>query len=494
MSSTDQPETIEMIAGAVRRGERRATDVLDETLTRMRERDGELLAFRECDDDAARAQAEAVDAAVARGDDPGPLAGVPVAIKDNLVTEFGTTCAGSKILEGYRSPFTATSVQRLMDAGGIAFGKTNCDEFAMGSSTEHCAYGQSRNPWDHERVPGGSSGGSAAAVAAGICPVSLGSDTGGSIRQPAALCGIVGLKPTYGRVSRYGLIAFGSSLDQVGPFSRTVGDAATVFNAMMGRDPLDSTSVDMHAPQLGERLEEPIEGLRIGVPRAYRTADNDPAVEAMLDDAIATYRELGAEIVDVELPLTDAGIATYYVIAPAEASSNLARFDGIRYGRRAEARPGEDLEDLYGRSRAEGFGPEVQRRIMLGTYVLSAGYYDAYYTRALKVRRLIAEEYARAFESCHVILGPTTPTPAFRRGERSDPVSMYLCDVYTANTNIAGIPAISIPGGFATVEGRELPLGLQLQAKAFDEGTLLRAARMFERATSFHLRSAPVAS
>jgi len=362
----------------------------------------------------------------------------------------------------------------------------------MGSSTEHCAYGATRNPWDTERVPGGSSGGSAAAVAAGCCPVSLGSDTGGSIRQPAALCGVVGLKPTFGRVSRHGLIAFGSSLDQIGPFTRSVGDATRVLTAIAGRDPMDSTSVDVHVPDLEEgRLDQPIDGLRIGVPREYRDERNHPEVHAAVEAAMDVYRGLGATIVDVELPLTDQGIATYYVIAPAEASSNLARYDGIRYGHRAEPRAGEELFDLYARSRAEGFGPEVKRRVMLGTYVLSAGYYDAYYKRALQVRRLIAREFDAAFARCHVILGPTSPFPAFRAGAKADPLAMYLCGVFTANANIAGIPGISLPCGMVREDGVDLPVGLHLQAKAFDEGTLLRAARMFERATDHHQRTAP---
>jgi aspartyl-tRNA(Asn)/glutamyl-tRNA(Gln) amidotransferase subunit A len=485
-------DSIDAIASAVQRGETSATAVLEAALARIHASNDELLVFRELSEDEARRRAAAVDAAVAAGEDPGPLAGVPLAIKDNLVTDFGTTCAGSRILEGFRSPYTGTAVQRLLDAGAIPVGKTNCDEFAMGSSTEHCAYGATRNPWATDRVPGGSSGGSAAAVAAGCATISLGSDTGGSIRQPAAFCGIVGLKPTYGRVSRHGLIAFGSSLDQIGPFTRSVDDAARVFCAMAGRDPHDSTSVDVHVPDLdGEMLEQPVEGLRIGVPREYRDERNHPDVNAAVAAAIDVYRGLGATIVDVELPLTDHGIATYYVIAPAEASSNLARYDGIRYGHRAEPRPGEELFDLYARSRAEGFGPEVKRRIMLGTYVLSAGYYDAYYKRALQVRRLIAREFDTAFSRCHVILGPTSPSPAFRAGEKADPMSMYLCDVFTANANIAGIPGISIPAGMATEDGTELPVGLQLQAKAFDEGTLLRVARMFERATDHHRRTAP---
>jgi aspartyl-tRNA(Asn)/glutamyl-tRNA(Gln) amidotransferase subunit A len=339
-----------------------------------------------------------------------------------------------------------------------------------------------KNPHDTTRVAGGSSGGSAAAVAAGFCDASLGSDTGGSIRQPAALCGCVGFKPTYGRVSRYGLVAFGSSLDQIGPFARTVEDAALVYDTLVGRDPNDSTTADVAHEPLAARVREPLAKLRVGIPREYKSPANAPAVAAAYERAIAAAKAFGAEIVDIELPLTDLGISTYYVIAPAEASSNLARYDGIRYGHRAKLAPGEDLEMLYSKSRAEGFGPEVQRRILLGTYVLSSGYYDAYYKRALQVRSLIKREFDRAFEKCDVILGPTSPIPAFPIGGMKDPLSMYLCDVYTVNTNIAGIPGISINAGFADEGGKRLPIGLQLQSKAFAEETLLRAAAMFERA------------
>jgi aspartyl-tRNA(Asn)/glutamyl-tRNA(Gln) amidotransferase subunit A len=422
------------------------------------------------------------EVAAGRGAALGPLAGAVIAVKDNIATTFGRTTCSSRMLADYRSPFDATAITRLREAGAVFIGKTNLDEFAMGSSTENSAFGVTRNPHDATRVAGGSSGGSAAAVAAGFCDAALGSDTGGSIRQPAALCGCVGFKPTYGRVSRHGLVAFGSSLDQIGPFARTVADAALVYDAMAGRDALDSTTADAPATPVAPRVAEPLAGLRIGIPREYRSDSNAPAVAAMYERAIEAARALGAEIVDVGLPLTDLGISTYYVIAPAEASSNLARFDGIRYGHRATLAAGEDLEDLYSKSRAEGFGPEVQRRIMLGTYVLSSGYYDAYYKRALQVRRLIAAEFARAFERCDVILGPTSPIPAFPVGGMKDPLSMYLCDVYTVNTNIAGIPGISINGGFADESGARLPLGLQLQAPAFAEETLLRAAAMFERA------------
>jgi aspartyl-tRNA(Asn)/glutamyl-tRNA(Gln) amidotransferase subunit A len=423
----------------------------------------------------------------------GPLSGVTVAIKDNIVTKIGTTTCGSKMLEGYRSPFNATVVERLLASGATLVGKTNCDEFAMGSSTEYCAWGAVHNPWDRDRVPGGSSGGSAAAVAAGLCHVALGSDTGGSIRQPAALCGIVGYKPTYGLVSRYGLVAFASSLDQIGVFSSCVKDAAITTEVIAGFDPNDATSIEDDAPCLVDKLEAPIDKIKIGVARDFLSDRNDPEVNKAIEDAIKVYEELGATIVDVSLPLTDVGISTYYVIAPAEASSNLARYDGIRYGHRT-TKTDLDLFDLYSHSRAEGFGDEVKRRIMLGTYVLSSGYYDAYYNNALKIRRLIREEYEAAFEQCDVILGPTSPTAAFKIGAKSDPVSMYLCDVYTANTNIAGICGISIPCGFATGSGKPLPIGLHLQGPAFSDGKLLQIANAFEAATDFHVQHPELSS
>lgn len=471
--------------GGVTESIRACLDAIDST-------DPGLNCFRELHREHALAAAERVDERLAGGEDPGVLAGIPVALKDNMVTEFGTTQCGSRILENYHSPYTGTAAQRLMDAGAIVIGKTNCDEFAMGSSTEHCAYGVTRNPWDPERVPGGSSGGSAAAVAARMCPIAMGSDTGGSIRQPASMCSIVGLKPSYGRVSRYGLVAFGSSLDQIGPFAHSVTDAAQTLSVVAGLDTHDSTSADIAVPDYVANLEQPVEGLRLGVPRQYLSDQNDDGVEELITRAIDVYRKLGATIVDVDLPLTRYGVATYYVIAPAEASSNLARFDGIRYGRRALLEPGDDLFDLYARSRAEGFGDEVQRRIMLGTYVLSAGYYDAYYQRALKVRRLIKNEFDAAFKTCDALIGPTSPIPPFKIGAMADPLTLYLCDVYTANTNIAGICGISIPAGFVTHEEQSLPVGLQLQSAAFDEDRLLRIARMFERETDHHTQTPPI--
>ena len=470
------------IAAQVRAGASTASSRVEACLARISSRGTELHAFNEVHADEARAAATRIDASIKRGENPGALAGVILAIKDNIATTQGRTTCSSRFLENYRSPFDASVIQRLQSQGAILIGKTNLDEFAMGSSTENSAFGATRNPWDTTRVPGGSSGGSAAAVSAGFCDAALGSDTGGSIRQPASLCGCVGFKPTYGRISRYGLVAFGSSLDQIGPFAKDVRGCAELFEAMAGRDTLDSTTVDLPVPDCCAQLDEPLRGLRVGVPREYRTDANAPSVARALDEAIAAYKSMGATIVDVELPLTDVGISTYYVIAPAEASSNLARFDGIRYGNRATLEAGEGLEDLYAKSRSQGFGPEVQRRIMLGTYVLSSGYYDAYYNRALQVRRRIREEFDHAFTKCDVLLGPTSPIPAFEIGGKKDPWAMYLCDVYTVNTNIAGIPGISLNASYAQEGNSTLPIGMQLQGPAFSEALLLRAARMLERA------------
>ena len=417
-----------------------------------------------------------------------PLSGITVAVKDNIVTKEGTTTCGSKMLAGYKSPFNATVIEHLERDGAICIGKTNCDEFAMGSSTEHCAWGPVRNPWDHAYVPGGSSGGSAAAVAARLCHAALGSDTGGSIRQPASFCGIVGYKPTYGLVSRYGLVAFASSLDQIGTFTQTVEDAAILTKTIAGFDERDSTSRDEPAPDLTSALHEPVKNLRIGVPSQYTGDQNEDEVNTAIKSAIDTYRGMGATIVDIELPLTDVGISTYYILAPAEASSNLARYDGIRYGHRSDT-DCNHLTDLYSRSRSEGFGSEVKRRIMLGTYVLSSGYYDAYYNTALKVRRLIRDEYESAFSNCDVILGPTSPTVAFKMGSKADPMSMYLCDIYTANTNIAGICGISIPCGFSESTDSPLPIGLHLQCPWYEDAKLLRIAQMFQVSTEFHTKA-----
>ena len=427
-------------------------------------------------------EAESAAAAVDSSSVKGPLAGVPVALKDNLCLNYGTTTAGSRILEGYHSPFTATCVRKLIDAGAVIIGKTNLDEFAMGSSTENSAFKPTRNPWDLSRVPGGSSGGSAAAVAAGIVPLALGSDTGGSIRQPASFCGIVGVKPTYGRISRYGLIAYASSLDQVGTLTHTVRDAAIALDVLCGQDPLDATSSSRPAPKLAPAIDQPIEGLTLAVPKQARSSANHAGVAAAFESAIAMYRSLGATIVDVDLPVLDHAVAAYYLVATAEASSNLARFDGIRYGRRATLSPGEGLGELYCKSRSEGFGAEVQRRIMLGTYALSSGYYDAYYNTALRVRRKLKMEFDALFaRGIHAVITPTAPNPAFKLGEKTgDPLAMYLEDVYTVPVNLAGLPAASIPCGFADDRGSRLPVGLQLIAQAFEETALLRAARMFE--------------
>lgn len=418
----------------------------------------------------------------------GPLAGVPIAIKDNLCTRIGTTTCSSKMLANFRSPYDATVVGKLLAAGAVIVGKTNLDEFAMGSSTENSAFGPTRNPWDTDRVPGGSSGGAAAALAAGMCCASIGSDTGGSIRQPAALCGLVGLKPTYGRVSRYGLVAFASSLDQIGPFGWTVADVALQLNVIAGHDPRDSTSAPRDVPDYLEQLNTPIKGLRIGLAREFASAEGvDPRVESAFQKAIERYRELGAQVVDVSLPHTQFGIAAYYVIAPCEASSNLARYDGVHYGHRTKE-PVNDIIELFSRSRAEGFGDEVKRRIMIGTYALSSGYYDAYYVRALKIRRLIKRDFDQAFQQCDVIASPTAPTPAFKLGEKSsNPLAMYMTDVFTVTCNIAGICGISLPCGF-TDDPRPLPIGLQLLGPAFGEATLLRAARMYEQTTDHHHR------
>jgi aspartyl-tRNA(Asn)/glutamyl-tRNA(Gln) amidotransferase subunit A len=477
----DLSHSILDLSTGVRARRHSARELVEACLNQIRQRDPALHAFQEVHADHALQEADRIDAQIAQGENPGPLAGVPMAVKDNIVTAFGRTTCGSRMLEHFQSPYTATAAQRLQNAGAIIIGKTNCDEFAMGSSTENSAFGSTRNPWDVSRVPGGSSGGSAVAVAAGMVPVALGSDTGGSVRQPAALCGVIGVKPSYGRVSRHGLVAYGSSLDQIGPFARTVKDAAVVLQVIAGGDSHDSTASPEPAPDYLDAIDDPVPKLRIGVPTQYLSERNHPEVNRVLHEAIGVFRQAGATIMGIDLPLTDYGIATYYVVATAEASSNLARFDGIRYGRRTTLEGGEDLLDLYSRSRAEGFGPEVQRRIMLGTYVLSAGYYDAYYKRALQVRRLIMREFDAAFSQCHALLGPTSPIPAFKVGEKTDPLTMYLCDAYTVNTNIAGICGISLNGGFAKVDGVHLPVGIQLQCRAFDEPTMFQVARLFER-------------
>ena len=456
-------------------------------LDRIERCNGKINAYHEVYAERALDRAAMVD----DGRLKGALAGVPLAVKDLLCTDYGCTTCSSRMLEQFRAPYTSTAVRRLEEAGAIILGKTNMDEFAMGSSSETCAFGPVCNPWDLDRVPGGSSGGSAAAMAADLCAGALGSDTGGSIRQPAALCGVVGMKPTYGRVSRWGLVAFASSLDQIGPFAHTVADVALLLKVISGHDPLDSTSAPEPVPDDLDQVDLPVDPPRVGVAKQYLTDANDPAITAAIEEAISVYRGSGATIVNIDLPHTEYGIPVYYVVATAEASSNLARYDGVHYGHRATDT--DNLIDLYCRSRAEGFGDEVQRRIMLGTYALSSGYYDAYYRSAMKVRRLIRNDFDAAFKRCDVILGPTTTGPAFRLGAKvDDPLEMYLNDVYTVNANLAGIAGISLPAGTAEVEGCRLPIGLQLLSRAFDEVRLLRFARLYERQTEHHrIRPAP---
>ena len=447
-------------------------------LARIDDIDGRINAFLRLDRDRALARADAIDAAIAAGEDPGPLAGVPIALKDILVTQGLETTAGSRILAGWVPPYDGTAVTRLRAAGAVVLGKLNLDEFAMGSSNENSAFGSCRNPWDLDRVPGGSSGGSAAAVASFQCAASLGTDTGGSIRQPAAFCGVVGLKPTYGRVSRHGVIAFASSLDQVGPLARTVEDVALLLEVIAGCDPRDATSIDAPVPAYRQAGAD-VRGLTIGLPDEYFAGGADAGVLAAIDEAVRVYQRLGAEIVRVSLPHTALALPTYYLLAPAEASSNLARYDGVRFGLRQE-RAGASLLDMYRETRGAGFGAEVKRRIMLGTFALRAGHYDAYYARAQRVRALIKRDFDRAFERVDLLLSPTTPTPAFALGEKTgNPLDMYRSDVFTLGCNLAGLPGMSVPCGF-TAAG--LPLGMQLLGKPLDELTLLRAAAAYERA------------
>jgi aspartyl-tRNA(Asn)/glutamyl-tRNA(Gln) amidotransferase subunit A len=481
--------TAREVREAVASGRASAEETCRAALDRIAALDPRLHAFQSVAVDRALARARALDAdraALGRL----PLAGVPIAIKDNISTRGHVTTAGSRILATYVPPYDATAIERLQRAGAVVVGKTVCDEFAMGSSTENSAFGPARNPWALDRIPGGSSGGSAAAVAASITPVALGSDTGGSIRQPAALCGVVGLKPTYGRVSRYGLVAFASSLDQIGPIARTVADAALVLQAIAGPDPLDSTAAPEPVPDYLAALTGALDGVRIGVP--WRLLDDgvDEGVRGAFRGAIDTLRAHGARIVDVELAHGRYAIPVYYLVATAEASSNLARYDGVRYGVRAPLEPGDGLGAMYDRTRSRGFGPEVKRRIMLGTYVLSAGYYDAYYLKAQQVRTLIRRDYERALEVADVVAMPTSPTPAFRFGERTaDPLQMYLADVFTVSANLAGLPAISIPCGFTA---ERLPVGLQLTGRPFDEPALLRIADAYERTTDWWRARPPI--
>ena len=472
------PSTAREIRDAVSSRRVSAVEICRHYLDRIERYDGKLGAFRTVAPERAIEEASEVD----RGNLALPLAGVPVAVKDNLCTRGLTSTASSRILDGYVPPYDAAVIARLRLAGAIIIGKTNCDEFGMGSSTENSAYGPSRNPWNPTRIPGGSSGGSAAAVAARLAPVALGSDTGGSIRQPAAMCGIVGLKPTYGRVSRYGLLAFASSLDQIGPLSRTVFDTALLLQTMAGPDAADSTSASAPVLDYCAALTGDVKGIRIGIPAAILDEGIDADVRRAFLESLEVLRTRGATLVDVELPHARYAIPTYYLVATAEASSNLARYDGVRYGFRA-ANTGTDLRNMYARTRAGGFGTEVKRRIMLGTYVLSAGYYDAYYLKALQVRTLIRRDYDEAFERVELVAMPTSPTPAFPLGERvEDPLQMYLADVFTVSAPLAGLPAISVPCGFSA---EKLPVGLQLIGRPFDEPMVLRVADAYERATGW---------
>ena len=472
--------SIKSIRAGLAAHELSAVEICRAALDRI-ERLADLNAFITVTADSALERAAGIDRAARAGEALAPLAGVPIAIKDNMVMQGVRTTAGSAILFNYSPPYTATAVERLQAAGAIIVGKTNQDEFAMGSSTENSAYGPVKNPWNKAYVPGGSSGGSAVAVAAGIATVALGSDTGGSIRQPASFCGVVGLKPTYGRVSRYGLIAFGSSLDQIGPFGKSVDDIAEVLNVIAGHDPKDSTSSDLDKDDYVGALEGDVRGLRVGVPREYYGEGLDPEVKAAVEAAITKFKELGAVLVDVSLPQTEYAIPVYYVIATAEASSNLARYDGVRYGFRAEEAP--TLKEMYSRTRDQGFGTEVKRRIMLGTYALSVGYYDAYYGKAQQVRSLIERDFRTAFEACDVIATPTAPTPAFQLGAKTDnPLEMYLSDIYTITVNLAGVPALSLPCGLSS---KGLPIGIQLMGRHFCEAELLRAAHNLELAMGF---------
>jgi aspartyl-tRNA(Asn)/glutamyl-tRNA(Gln) amidotransferase subunit A len=469
--------TIDGIRSAIAAGKTTASATASEFYARIKKEDPSIGAFLTLSEDRALAQTERIDQMGAEGKPLPPLAGVPIAIKDVMVTRDVRTTAGSKILEHFVPPYDCTAVARLEAAGAVVLGKLNCDEFAMGSSTENSAYHEVHNPRDKSRVPGGSSGGSAAAVAAEMAVATLGSDTGGSIRQPASFCGVVGLKPTYGRVSRYGLIAFASSLDHIGPFAKSVREVALMLRTIAGRDPMDSTSAELPVPDYVAELEKPVKGLKVGVAKEYFGEGLDVEVRAAVEAAIQKLAELGCEVVPVSLPHTEYAIPTYYIVATAEASSNLARYDGVRYGFRAPK--ARTLSDMYRLSRDGGFGMEVKRRIMLGTYALSAGYYDAYYLKAQKVRTLLTRDFDEAFKKVDVIAAPTCPTPAFKLGEKvNDPLAMYLADIYTVTANLAGIPGISVPCG----ENHEkLPIGLQLFGRHFDEATLLRVAAAYER-------------
>jgi aspartyl-tRNA(Asn)/glutamyl-tRNA(Gln) amidotransferase subunit A len=475
--------TVAELARKLKAKEVSAVEVAGHYLGRVRAHAG-LGAYLATNEECTLKQAREADLRIADGDG-GPLAGVPIAHKDIFVTRDFPSTAGSKMLAGYRSPFDATVVQRLADAGMVSLGKLNCDEFAMGSSNENSAYKPVKNPWDRTRIPGGSSGGSAVAVAAGLAPAATGTDTGGSIRQPASFCGITGIKPTYGRASRYGMIAYASSLDQAGPMARTAEDCALLLSAMCGPDPdRDSTSLDLPAEDFTRSLDDSIEGLRIGVPKEFLAEGVSADVRAAIESALAQYEKLGARRVEISLPRTELAIPVYYIIAPAEASSNLSRFDGVKFGHRAKDYA--DLLDMYKKTRAEGFGDEVKRRIMIGTYVLSHGYYDAYYLQAQKIRRMIADDFQQALQQCDVIAGPVAPTVAWHLGEHGgDPVADYLADIFTLPASLAGLPGMSVPCGFG--DGG-MPVGLQMIGNYFGEAKLLNAAHRFQQATDFHLR------
>lgn len=480
---------IDYIAKQVRQKNISAVEVATYYLERIERYDSQLGCFMRLNphlmDDAKK-----MDALVSSGGaDKMALCGVPVGIKDMIVTRDLETSCASKILEGWIPPYDSTVVRKIKDQGGLIVGKLNMDEFAMGSSNENSSWGLCKNPWDIRRVPGGSSGGSAAAVAAGLCAVSLGTDTGGSIRQPAALCGVVGLKPTYGRVSRYGAVAFASSMDQIGPIGKTAMDVALMMEVLAGHDIADSTSLRQRVPNYRKICEESIEGLRVGVPKEYFEKGLDVRIERLVQSAMDILVEAGASLVPVSLPHTKYGLSVYYILATAEASSNLARYDGVRYGYRHTSKDPLGLQEMYEKTRAEGFGDEVKRRILLGTYVLRSGYYDAYFNQAAKVRTLIQNDFRNVFEQCDVVLSPTSPVPAFKFGERiDDPIAMYLLDIYTLNSNLAGIPAISLPCGFVEEEGQQLPVGFQLMAPWLQEGLLLKSASAYQRATNHHLQ------
>ena len=480
-------KTAHEIRDAVAAGSVSALDVTQAYLDRIDAVDGQVGAYTQVWRASALARAAAIDARIQAGDPVGPMAGVPISLKELICTAEGQTTCSSRILRGFQSPYNATVAEKLLAADAVILGKVNMDEFAMGSSTENSAIQKTANPWNLACVPGGSSGGSAASVAADTCALSFGSDTGGSIRQPASFCGCVGLKPTYGRVSRYGLVAFASSLDQIGPLAKDVTDAALAMNVICGRDPMDATSADLPAEDFTAALTGDVKGLRIGLPREFFVDALGAEVRALVEASAEVLRGQGAEIVEVSLPHSDYAVAVYYIVAPAEASANLARFDGVRYGFR---HPGaSNVTEMYVKTKSEGFGQEVQRRIMLGTYVLSSGYYDAYYLKAQKVRTLIKQDFDRAFEQCDVILTPTAPTAAFKMGAKSDPLEMYLNDIFTISTNLAGVPAISLPCG---VSNEGLPAGVQLIGRAFDEATLLRAAHCYEQHSGIQMGKPPL--